>query len=85
MDGNIGRGRTGGGENIRCEKKSHLNCYRINEESSGGGSSEGGSPTEGGGVRPLGGRREWTPQHVQAEDHVKMRWVKADICASATV
>ena len=49
-------------------KKSHLRGDSINEESSGYGSSEGGSATEGGGVRPLGGRGEWAPQHVQAED-----------------
>ena len=63
------------------KKKSHLRGDSINEESSGYGSSEGGSATEGGGVRPLGGRGEWAPQHVQAEDDNGLisRWAKLDV------
>ena len=61
--------------------QSHLNCYCIDEESSGGGGSEGGSATEGGGVRPLGGRGEGAPQHVQAEGDTGLisRWAKLDV------
>ena len=60
------------------KKKSHLRGDSVDEEGSGDGGSEGGSATEGGGVRPLGGRGERAPQHVQAEgdNGLISRWTK---------